>query len=89
MNTYTKDLVIRLHTEFDKTQLSDVEKEFTNLSSIKFLDEKQLTSFKESFVKMKEQLYAIEELKKSITEMEMFGGDAETLKVIWQILATI
>ena len=82
MNTYTKDLVIRLHTEFDKTQLSDVEKEFTNLSSIKFLDEKQLTPFKEAFVKMKEQLYAIEELKKSITEMEMFGGDAETLKAL-------
>ena len=82
MNTYAKDLVIKLHTEFDKTQLSDAEKEFAKLSSVKLLDEKQVASLKEAFIKVKEQLYDINELKKSITEIEMFGGDAETLKAL-------
>ena len=89
MNQYVKDLVIKLHTEFDKTQLSDTEKEFAKLSSIKFLDEKQLAKFKESFTEIKKQLYSIDELKKVIKEQEMFGNDIETLKELKKELNTL
>ena len=88
MTDYTKSILLSLKTEFDKTQLANVQNEFKKLSSVKLLDKDQLKVFKKTYSYMQEKLYEIEELKKAINEIEMFGGDKETLEELYGILAS-
>ena len=89
MTDYTKSILLSLKTEFDKNELNKVTEEFAKLSSVKILDNEQIEDFKKAYLEMQEKLYDIKELEKAIKEMEMFGGDEETLQEMYSTLSKL
>lgn len=73
MNEYTKKLI--LEVQVDKTEMQKIERQFDDLTLSHIISPEAYEEFKQRFVDMQTRMKKIEDLKESISEIKMFGGE--------------
>lgn len=81
MDEYVKQLTLKIATEFERSKLATVKREFKDLTSVKLglLDDKEIEKTRKAFDEYKKKMYEIETLKQAIAEIEMFDKDSKAL----------
>lgn len=79
-NSYSKSLELKIKPILDSKEMSQIDREFKNLSAVKFLDEKNLDAFKKTFTEIRETEKIVDELSKSISELEKYGGSKDEIE---------
>ena len=81
MDEYVKQLTLKIATEFERSKLATVKREFKDLTSVKLglLDDKEIEKTRKAFDEYKKKMYEIETLKQAIAEIKMFDKDSKAL----------
>ena len=82
MDSYTKDITLKV--QVDASDIQKIEKQFDDLAISHLISKEAYDEFKKQYVEIQTRAETIKTLKKSISEIKMFGGE-DSAKILKEL----